>query len=425
MSLFYTKYLKYKNKYFSLKNQFGGAKGAEEIPCQKWSAAAECRCPKCAQERYIPKYKPSDKISFEMLDRDTITKIATTFGYDSLVNFLTTNNSIARQINYSLLNSILNKKYNFKQIESKLAQQRISLLDTVAKEFKDIANLYVGKIRLIKLYNMLVKNTGEVIFDNNLILNLLVRTIPVNRNTNEATVRSNQNFLTFLLPPEMVLKNISNKTYWDYIPEDIKSYRESEDDYLIEDLQIIIPNSVEVIEDHAFHNMNLGYVIPLGNGKFSYYSVTIPKNVRYIGDYAFSENSLREIIIPDSVTHIGKYAFWRSGITKLYISKSISKIENGSFSNNHLTEVTIPNSVISIGDMAFDNNNLKKINIPPSVKSIGEAAFGYNPLIEVTIPNTVTSIGRKAFAVTSSVKKSHPPLSKDGFPDKFKDADIF
>ena len=38
-------------------------------------------------------------------------------------------------------------------------------------------------------------------------------------------------------------------------------------------------------------------------------SAYIPNSVTEIGDYAFSNNSLKEITIPNSVTKIGKFAF--------------------------------------------------------------------------------------------------------------------
>lgn len=72
-------------------------------------------------------------------------------------------------------------------------------------------------------------------------------------------------------------------------------------------------------------------------------SVTIPKNIREIGDYAFyGWRDTKEFIIHDDVTHIGKCAFydsecyntksnWVDGVLYLGTSISVKKQENASY----------------------------------------------------------------------------------------------
>ena len=418
MSLFYTKYLKYKNKYFSLKNQFGGAKGAEEIPCQKWSAAV-CMCPECAPERYKPSNlskdfsdllkskikkrhdigKPSEPIEpiepsylINLPDRDIFSYIIEILGdFSSNMNILLSNSNLANNFNFNLLHSKIDSKFYFEPIILKLKSIRLSLFKNLATmpEKQIIANLYVHKIRLIKIYNKLTtdkqkrKVVGRINFDQKLIYHLLMKSIIFQCKTEEEReyLRSNQDFLTSLLPPTWVIKKIHKDMFLGYLPKDSKIKNPYTGAIEMNLSTINIPNSVEIIMDEAFVNIQLD-------------GVTIPNNVKYIGEYAFHMNNLNKIIIPDSVTHIGIGAFSKNVLTELYISNSVSEIEMHTFSNN----------------------DLERVIIPPSVTSIGIAAFEFNQLQRVTIPPSVISIGRSAFAWNESI-------SKDDFPDKFKEDD--
>ena len=147
---------------------------------------------------------------------------------------------------------------------------------------------------------------------------------------------------------------------------------------------IVIPNSITNIGISAFRENYLT-------------SVTIPNSVTSIGDYAFGENQLTSITIPDSVTSIGPSAFCDNKLTSVTIPNSVTSIGDLAFRENQLTSITIPDSVTSIGTSAFYGNKLTSVTIPNSVTSIGSGAFYGNKLTSVTIPNSVTSIGTSAF----------------------------
>ena len=159
-------------------------------------------------------------------------------------------------------------------------------------------------------------------------------------------------------------------------------------------------------------NINGKQVVAIGNDAFRNLGLTnivIPNSITNIGISAFRENYLTSVTIPDSVTSIGDYAFGENQLTSITIPDSVTSIGNGAFENNQLTSVTIPNSVTSIGDWAFRKNQLTSVTIPNSVTSIGNDAFGGNQLTSVTIPNSVTSIGNSAFRKYDS---SNPNLTK-------------
>ena len=139
--------------------------------------------------------------------------------------------------------------------------------------------------------------------------------------------------------------------------------------------EITIPDSVTGIRGSAFENCSsLQYTVEgnlkyLGNENNPYLylagvdfeditSVTIDKNCKVIGDYAFYNcSSLTEVVIPDSVTSIGVDAFSDcSSLTEVVIGDSVTWIGNYAFYNcSSLAEIIIPDAVTSIGDDAFLN----------------------------------------------------------------------
>ena len=463
MSLFYNKYLKYKNKYLGLKNQSGGAAEAEDRVCQAESAAV-CMCPLHAPKNYqlvrrskhgkfnhLPKdfsnllesrikqrhelrdikpskpSKPSHLINLS--NNDAFSHIIEIMDYPDIVSLLMTNSDMVKKFDFNILHSDIDRKFNFKPIQSKLESIRTILFKTQLPSIQRNANLYLNKLRLIIIYNKLMsaeeKELGEV-FDEKLIYSLLMKSIIFNYETEaeEISLRSNQDYLTLLLPPEMVIKEISSDMFIDYISEDYKvtMWNGSYETFHPLLPTLIIPNSVELIKPEGFVNAMLK-------------KLTLPNNLTHIGEMAFQTNQLKKIKIPDSVIYIGDGAFMSNKLTELSISKSISRIEKFTFVMNLLTEVKIPNSVTYIGSNAFASNRLESVVIPDSVTSIDDLAFATNKLESIEIPDSVTLIGSRAFAwnklkrvkipdsvisIGNEAFRWNPSIDKDSFPEKFK-----
>jgi hypothetical protein len=208
---------------------------------------------------------------------------------------------------------------------------------------------------------------------------------------------------------------------------------------------LTIPNSVTSIRDYAFYGCTsltdvtiedgdneviIGiYVFAALETTYQIYSneltsITIPKSVTSIGNYAFNHcENLTTVTIYQGVVTIGDYAFQSTGLKTLTIPNSVTKIGSGAFTFcQNLTSVNIiDGGTVSIQSSAFANSGLTSITIPKSVTSISSGAFyGCARLTSVTIedegaliiygnafkntgltsiiiPNSVTSISSGAF----------------------------
>lgn len=128
--------------------------------------------------------------------------------------------------------------------------------------------------------------------------------------------------------------------------------------------------------------------------------VEIPSTVTTIGEYAFGDSGLTNVIIPYGVTNIVEGAFEGCGyLTNAVIPESVISLGQGAFGATSLFNVTIPGSVTNLGGVAFSvGESLTNVVIEPGVTSLSGEILGGNPnLPTVTIPASVTNIQDGSF----------------------------
>ena len=163
--------------------------------------------------------------------------------------------------------------------------------------------------------------------------------------------------------------------------------------------QVILPESLNKIGKFTFAlNQNLIYEVDMT-------SITFPENLCEIGQAAFQNSKLEEVLLPDSVTTLGEGAFAGSGNLKtVRLSKNVVDIPKSAFNagatvDMKLESVVIPEGVKSIGEYAFMGTHVENLTLPRTLTTISASAFQNHQLTEVSIPGGVTSIGDYAFRI--------------------------
>ena len=152
--------------------------------------------------------------------------------------------------------------------------------------------------------------------------------------------------------------------------------------YIGNDTELVLPDSYNgesyKIGDYAFYNSS------------SIISITIPKEVISIGDFAFNGCvSLEKVVIEDSNTtlslgynSVGQGLFYDCPLEKIYWGRNLSYSSDSSYGyspfydKDELANVTIGNEVTEICQYAFDNcNNIHSLTMGSGILSIGSNAF--------------------------------------------------
>ena len=140
--------------------------------------------------------------------------------------------------------------------------------------------------------------------------------------------------------------------------------------------EVVIPDTVEVVEGSAFAQSGIG-------------KINMPANLKTVGGSAFYSNRIKELHIPSGVTSIGTLAY------------NANQVTTGDIWIYKRTASGIDYSTI----IGYSGANRSNLVIPENkngqdLKTIADSAFRYLSLTGgITIPNSVNSIGQLAFAL--------------------------
>lgn len=143
-------------------------------------------------------------------------------------------------------------------------------------------------------------------------------------------------------------------------------------------------------------------------------SVTIPNNVKNIGEYAFAACIFaRKNFINNSSLTAEAYSYWGATVVDEEIDGLLIQNDTLVICRPHVAVAAVPNNVISIGDFAFSGcSHLTSVTIPESVLSIESYAFANcDSLKHVTLSNGLKSIGDNAFSQCYSLETINIPNS--------------
>lgn len=156
---------------------------------------------------------------------------------------------------------------------------------------------------------------------------------------------------------------------------------------MMESISIAASNALYKIQDGVLFSKDGKKLLYCPAKKFTG-TYTIPSGVSEIGNMAFSNSQMSNVVIPQSVKNIGNSAFRQSGITSL----------------------VIPASVTSVGDsICYECKSLKKVTIKPGLKELMEDSFHGCSALESIDFGKVTYIGQKSFSYCTSLKEIKLP----------------
>lgn len=144
-------------------------------------------------------------------------------------------------------------------------------------------------------------------------------------------------------------------------------------------------------------------------------SYTIPNTVTNIKGGAFLWCILSDITVPSNVRNIGEYAFQHClSLTTLHLNSGLETIGNYAFSQcENLNTVSIPNTVSSFGEYAFWDSAIEQLTIPDSVVNIEHGAFkDCSRLKNVYFKGNAPTIGDNAF-LSCSLTAYYNPTKKN------------
>ena len=227
------------------------------------------------------------------------------------------------------------------------AADAIKNLEAGEHTFSVVGEITAENLDLIR--NGIANNTNEA------KINLDLGSATVLGNLPEVFAR-NQNLVGIVLPEN--LTDIPSDSF--YYCQSLKS--------------VVIPNGIKTIGDYAFEECT------------ALSEIVIPDSVTEIGACAFTNSGVSAVKIGKGLNAIPDDFLSNAKLKNLTVPSNIKSIGDYAFANNvgtsiderYLKEVVLEEGVETIGQGAFSNSGLVSVTIPKSVKSIGYSAFYAN-----------------------------------------------
>ncbi|MCR5643697.1 MAG: leucine-rich repeat domain-containing protein [Prevotella sp.] len=142
--------------------------------------------------------------------------------------------------------------------------------------------------------------------------------------------------------------------------------------------------------------------------------LTLPKDLKRIGEHAFAGGSITSLVLPQSVETIGPDAFTKCRELKSVEIKSCRSLGSWAFmSCTALESVILPEGLTEIPWCCFnDCKSLKSIILPSTIKSLGGRTFvDCTSLETISLPARLETIPECDFEGCTSLKSIHLPSS--------------
>ncbi|EAX95211.1 surface antigen BspA-like [Trichomonas vaginalis G3] len=118
-------------------------------------------------------------------------------------------------------------------------------------------------------------------------------------------------------------------------------------------------------------------------------SVTFMNGLQKIKNNCFAGSNLRNLVIPETVTFIDDHAFYNTQqLTEITLPSRITVIRNYLFARSKLRRITIPNNVTLIEEFSFSNCvDLTEVILPENLKEMAGGVFSDSPNVVLSLPS--------------------------------------
>lgn len=172
------------------------------------------------------------------------------------------------------------------------------------------------------------------------------------------------------------------------IPDDVKVIGEQAfEDVCVK--EVILPASLESIEDEAFKNSTLAKI-----------DLT---NVKFLGNKVFEFSELGEIIYSKYLTYIPERCFRGSNLAEFEIPKQVTALKTGCFEGTNLERIDLSGIITLEEFVFFDCFNLKEIILSETITEIPNGFCRRCQCLEKINLSHVQFIGASAFSECSNL----------------------
>lgn len=153
-----------------------------------------------------------------------------------------------------------------------------------------------------------------------------------------------------------------------------------------------VPSSVETILGGAFQKAKINH-FDLGS-------------VKFIGEYAFQETVIPEIVLPESVTEIESQLVNSAKVQKLVLNMNMAEMPTNWLYGAAVEEVVVGKHITKLGN-TFKNSNIKKVTFAADSnvnEFVGSTFWGMKRLESIVIPDSVEKMGDGVFRNCENLK---------------------
>ncbi|MGN0573914.1 MAG: leucine-rich repeat protein [Acutalibacteraceae bacterium] len=214
----------------------------------------------------------------------------------------------------------------------------------------------------------------------------------------------------------------------EYIGNEAFGYSQQFQDFNIEGIDTLFPESLSYVGDSAFR---VSYRLKE--------TVNIPAGLRYFGDNVFAggavvaydvdENNkyysddeynilynknktvlmaapvtfeIKEIVLPETVVKLCSYAFNKAGVYKVTLPDGIKDLGENTFKDSTIKEINLPYGIEVLREFVFASNHIKELVLPSSVTTIEDNACQWSQLQKIVIPKETVNIVGNPFKKANS-----------------------